>query len=68
MALLFDPFSQTKLVLSGAEKLWFLFGVDATLFVSISTLKLYSRDIGRYSHHTRREEPCPVGAKSQLAF
>ncbi len=40
MALIFEPFANTELVLGGAEKLWYFFGMLLALSVLISSVLL----------------------------
>lgn len=47
VTLLLDPLSQSELVLSGTEKLWLLFGVDAALYGTVSELALRREGKGK---------------------
>jgi len=72
MTLLLEPFADSQLIFSGTEKLRLLFGMDAALRHSVSTivdpLSPQLPQLGMYLRRRVQAELCPVAMQLLLAF
>jgi hypothetical protein len=71
VSLVLEPLADTELVLCGTKETGLLFGVLLALIEAVSVflqaVLSYLQPI-EYSHHTSKEEPCPVARKRLSVF